>query len=178
MKRMLSAVISLLCMAASTTPAFAARFTQGVISAPSTQFYFDYTLTPPSTLFSPGSSFEITTNVCDYDTQIGYYCGLDTLTFYSELAGGGFSRLHGYLVGQGEPGRYFSSAMYTGDEQAPVFLPGSYAVSTGAGEGTFTISRATSAVPETGTWAMMVVGFGGVGVAIRKRKRLHLATSA
>lgn len=30
-----------------------------------------------------------------------------------------------------------------------------------------------AAVPEPGTWAMMLVGFGGMGVALRRRRRTH-----
>lgn len=30
----------------------------------------------------------------------------------------------------------------------------------------------TSAVPEPGTWALMLLGFGGMGVALRRRRRL------
>lgn len=34
---------------------------------------------------------------------------------------------------------------------------------------------AAAAVPEPGTWAMMLLGFGGIGVAMRKRRRtVHL----
>lgn len=33
-------------------------------------------------------------------------------------------------------------------------------------------------VPEPGTWAMMLLGFGGIGVAIRRRRRLTLAQIA
>ncbi len=29
----------------------------------------------------------------------------------------------------------------------------------------------TAAVPEPGTWALMLLGFGGVGVSIRRRRR-------
>lgn len=34
------------------------------------------------------------------------------------------------------------------------------------------------AVPEPGTWAMMLLGFGGIGVAMRRRRRLGLAQIA
>lgn len=35
-----------------------------------------------------------------------------------------------------------------------------------------------SAVPEPATWAMMLIGFGGVGVSLRRRKRLAFAQAA
>jgi hypothetical protein len=44
----------------------------------------------------------------------------------------------------------------------------------GAGDGGGTVSGNASfvqAVPEPATWAMMLVGFGGIGVAMRRRRR-------
>ncbi len=40
----------------------------------------------------------------------------------------------------------------------------------------FTIG--TSAVPEPATWAMMLAGFGGLGVAMRRRRRTQAAVAA
>jgi hypothetical protein len=37
---------------------------------------------------------------------------------------------------------------------------------------------ATPAVPEPGTWALMLLGFGGIGVVIRRRSPRHLAQVA
>ena len=37
---------------------------------------------------------------------------------------------------------------------------------------------ANGAVPEPATWAMMLVGFGGVGMAMRRRRRTMIAASA
>jgi TRAP-type C4-dicarboxylate transport system permease small subunit len=33
----------------------------------------------------------------------------------------------------------------------------------------------SSAVPELSTWAMMLVGFGGIGMAMRRRRHSALA---
>ena len=35
-----------------------------------------------------------------------------------------------------------------------------------------------SAVPEPGTWAMMLLGFGAIGVSMRRRKRVTIAQVA
>jgi hypothetical protein len=47
--------------------------------------------------------------------------------------------------------------------------------STGGGFADFKQLRLTTAsmtaVPEPGTWAMMLLGFGGLGVAMRRRRR-------
>jgi hypothetical protein len=46
-------------------------------------------------------------------------------------------------------------------------------------EGTFTLIPATaSAVPEPATWAVMLTGFGGLGVAMRRARRKLAATTA
>ena len=37
--------------------------------------------------------------------------------------------------------------------------------------GTLTVSNVTGAVPEPATWAMMIVGFGMAGAAMRRHKR-------
>lgn len=168
MNKVLVSIVAILCSVAYAVPAAAVRFTQGVISAPSTQFYFDYTLDPTPSLFKTGSSFDISTDVCDYNTATGFECSKDTLTFYSDAAGGGFSRLHGYLATETDAGRYLGSQMYGGAEDAPRFIPGGYVVSTNAGEGFFTVG---SAVPETKTWAMLLLGFGVVGTSLRRRRQ-------
>ncbi|WP_240047647.1 PEPxxWA-CTERM sorting domain-containing protein [Sphingomonas panacisoli] len=49
---------------------------------------------------------------------------------------------------------------------------GSTAGSTNNTVSTFTVSRATGAVPEPATWAMMLVGFGAVGGALRRRSKV------
>ena len=49
--------------------------------------------------------------------------------------------------------------------------------STGSLGGTVTIN-ATPAVPEPGTWAMMLMGFGAAGYAMRRRRRPVLAQMA
>ena len=55
---------------------------------------------------------------------------------------------------------------YTGLETAPVFVPGFYQEFIGQGNDyTVTIS-----VPEPATWAMMLVGFGVIGFAARRRQ--------
>lgn len=41
-----------------------------------------------------------------------------------------------------------------------------------------TISFATAGVPEPGTWALMLLGFGALGVALRRRSNVSAAASA
>lgn len=48
----------------------------------------------------------------------------------------------------------------------------------GAYSGTLSFSFAQRAVPEPGTWAMMLVGFGATGFALRRRNRRELTQIA
>ena len=69
--------------------------------------------------------------------------------------------------------------LFTGATEAPTFRLGTFAL-TGAcfnfcaddaGDFNLTISAAAAAVPEPATWALMILGFGGVGGLLRRRAR-------
>ena len=63
--------------------------------------------------------------------------------------------------------------LFTGSAASPIFNIGTFNLSGGfsSGASTLTISRAVvAAVPEPGTWAMMLLGFGAVGFAVRRRR--------
>ena len=71
---------------------------------------------------------------------------------------------------------------WTGDRQSP----GSFAFPTesyltygdqGIALVNFSIAQ-TNAVPEPATWAMMLIGFGGIGVSLRRRKRVMVPQAA
>lgn len=63
-------------------------------------------------------------------------------------------------------------SLFTGPASNPTFTLGTFNLSGGftAGPATLTISRAVAAVPEPGTWAMMLIGFGAIGFAVRRRR--------
>lgn len=71
---------------------------------------------------------------------------------------------------------YVGSALFTGPTSAPQFLRGSFALSGTGGTGTLTISEVGGAVPEPTTWAMMLLGFGFIGGAMRSAKRRQKVT--
>lgn len=63
--------------------------------------------------------------------------------------------------------------LFTGPASNPTFNTGIFNLSGGftAGPATLTITRAAvAAVPEPGTWAMMLIGFGAMGVSMRRRR--------
>jgi hypothetical protein len=66
------------------------------------------------------------------------------------------------------------SQYYTGDESAPTFITGTYTDQTSytgsSIPATVTITDVSS-VPEPAAWTLMLAGFGGLGGALRARRR-------
>ena len=50
------------------------------------------------------------------------------------------------------------------------FTPGTYTYTLGSGD-TLVIGGVASVVPEPGTWAMLALGLGGLGLTLRQRRR-------
>jgi hypothetical protein len=89
--------------------------------------------------------------------------GRDILYFYNLSQGGGLENAEDVFQITGDQ-------FYTGDESAPTFTLGTY---TGQYD---VISQqpatvAITAVPEPAAWTLMLVGFGGLGGALRARRR-------
>jgi hypothetical protein len=61
-----------------------------------------------------------------------------------------------------------SGAYFTGSLSDPTFVPGTYL---GANGESLTITDLTAAVPEPSTWAMMILGFCGLGLMAYRKKR-------
>ena len=63
---------------------------------------------------------------------------------------------------------YAGPQLYSGNENSPTMLTGVFAFS----NGTLSVTDVSSAaVPEPGTWAMMLFGFGAIGWSLRVRGR-------
>ncbi len=68
--------------------------------------------------------------------------------------------------------------LFSGSPSNPTFSLGTFNLtSIVSGNSTLTISRAVGAVPEPATWAMMLIGFGAIGMATRRRRSATLAVS-
>lgn len=69
--------------------------------------------------------------------------------------------------------------LYTGGEASPTFLAGTYQLSqfqTGQA-GTLVISNVAGAVPEPSTWALLTLGFGLTGAAMRRKASAKTSVS-
>jgi hypothetical protein len=67
--------------------------------------------------------------------------------------------------------QFFSAGgpqLYSGTTYNPTFLVGSFETRTGE----LSIAPVAAGVPEPGTWALMILGFGVAGVALRRRNTL------
>lgn len=106
-----------------------------------------------------------------YANVSGIYNGTSTsryIQFFNDTSYGGFNI---GFVGQGK-----GTMVYTGSTSDPVFTVGTFSLLPFAfgtsGGYTVTIKEVVAAaIPESATWAMMLVGFGMVGGAARYRRR-------
>ncbi len=108
----------------------------------------------PTPISTSGTAF-----VAGITNSTGQYAGRTTQSFYLLANGGLF-------------GNYFGPQVFTGTLAAPMFQTGTYAATFGnnaALAGIVTISDAAGAVPEPATWAMMILGMGAIGAAMRRR---------
>ena len=73
--------------------------------------------------------------------------------------------------------QFSSPTLFTGSPSDPTFLTGNFTlINPFFGNGTLNISPVVAAVPEPSTWAMMILGFCGLGfMAYRRRNNAMLA---
>lgn len=78
-----------------------------------------------------------------------------------------YNALYSGLLGPGGfeagPVGDFGSQIFSGNETAPVFSPGTYTLAFG--------TLLVTTVPEPGTWALMLIGLGGIGGVARFGRR-------
>lgn len=98
-------------------------------------------------------------------------------SFFNALNQGGVSILR---LNEADPQpRFFGPALFSGTTANPTFLTGIFLLSTQPRNVPTDVQnfdyqvvvRQVGAVPEPATWGMMLVGFGAVGMTLRRRRR-------
>lgn len=181
-----SAIALLACASAlvSTAPALAAvTYSSGATSVGSSGSY-TLSLTTDGTFGSLNSG-----NITDFSINISDVGGSLTLTpgnagfliggglsatdtgLFFDYSSGGYALFQNPSPGSGQNFLCFASLICGGYSGATNLLVGSdySTVSTTAYQGTVQIGSVNGAVPEPATWAMMLLGFGGIGLAVRRR---------
>jgi hypothetical protein len=109
----------------------------------------------------------------------------DVFAFLAEGAGGGFNTFAFISLAPAGPPDFdipygvelSGPQLFTGTVDAPIFRLGTFALTDAcssfcaADVGDFTLTISAAAVPEPGIWAMMILGFAGVGGLLRARAR-------
>lgn len=159
------AAAATMSFAALATPASATPllFDFSSLVGPSSDFSFIIDSSPAVTNAS-GDGFDVedvdlTFGASHYDQTITFY----TTSDFGGLFSSGFFDLYGPQV-------------FTDPTSAPAFAPGTFELANAAGAEAGTLTISTAAVPEPATWAMMILGFGAVGIAMRRSKKV-LATA-
>ena len=139
-------------------------------------------LTPPSATFgndgvgAAGSATAAFTNTFTFVTPTGFNISNGTLST-SALGGSNIDFTSAFLNGTAftltapgtfEFGSLANTALVTGGTNT-LTISG-FNTGDGAYSGTLTFA-AVSSVPEPATWAMMLLGFGAMGVSVRRRRR-------
>jgi hypothetical protein len=124
-----------------------------------------FTLNSSPSPSSTGSNYFDLTNVAA--TYNGGPATFSNLYFYTSSGDGGlFAQLSG-----GGGVNLGGAQLFTGTIASPTFSLGTFALSDDGFFSTkysLTISAA-AAVPEPGTWAMMLLGFGAIALTVRRR---------
>lgn len=69
--------------------------------------------------------------------------------------------------------QFNAPTLFTGSPANPTFLTGSFTlINPFFGNGQLTISPIAAAVPESATWAMMILGMGAIGFAMRRSQKV------
>jgi len=102
-----------------------------------------------------------------------FFDALNNNLSFTYTAGAGDPALHYVVVKQSNGFALFydSNPIVAGSFNLSTYFPNN----PGWSHITF-FNTGTGAVPEPGTWAMMLLGFGGMGVALRRRRKLTRIT--
>jgi hypothetical protein len=137
---------------------------------------------PPTAVFSPSVTTVDGNTDLFYEFELGSAMTLSAASFTNSAVPGSafaFSSVTVYknTSGYGANGGSQVFTPYTSGQQLTAnLMAGKYTIDVkGTATGTSTVGSSfvftTPAVPEAATWAMMLVGFGGIGGALRSSRR-------
>jgi PEP-CTERM motif len=163
-------------LAAFASPASATVFDFKLTGTDSASFRIDTSKQPDSfTLANPAFNF----GRFEYDNVSGTFNGVAGIAASISFAEGPFLspfQITGSSLGFAQ---FIGPVVYSGSTSDPQFLTGSFHFTNPffRKDDTLTIS-AVGGVPEPSTWAMIILGFGGMGLlSLRHRSRRALATA-
>lgn len=152
-------------VALSISPAYAATF---LFTAPGVVLSFNLPDSPAPSFAVPGQGFIAPSTVGTFNANPQTFASITFLNASYNLQPG----ISGGFSYDGSVANVFNGLqLYTGSEGAPTFVNGTYALtqySTNA-PGLLVISGVAGAVPEPSVWALLIVGFGLTGAAMRRR---------
>ena len=133
----------------------------------------------PTNFFSPGlyaaglivnPLADATGIVGDFTTATpAFHAGALTPTTFGGFNGAGFNA--GYGCAPGDPGPCVANPLQLTGRDGVAYLFGFTSGDRAGGSGSATLT----ALPEPATWAMLLAGFGGVGLMARSRRRMDVA---
>jgi hypothetical protein len=161
-----SGIATALCAAAllASTPASATIINFTVTGDDTASWSIDDTVAPS---FVDADTFVYSADM----TVNGTPTGIVGITFYDDAFSGGI-----YGGGFG----FLSPQLFSRPTSSPTFLLGTFnAIGFPDDSRSYTVTiSAEGGVPEPSTWAMMLVGFGGIGYSMRARRRKMLPQAA
>lgn len=171
MKKLLQSALAMLLLIGAG-PTFAAVYlfdldqcTTAVCTSTNAQVAsFTLPSSPAESGFSTGNYFYIDNVPMTYNGSAQVY----DVAFYAAPTGG-LEIYNGATTILFAESQFSDDQVYTGPESAPTFVPDTYLLQNAAAT-TFYRLTITETVPEPATWLMMILGFGGVGVALRRQR--------
>jgi hypothetical protein len=138
-----------------------------VLTAPNDDFSPNYTWaidsSPTPATSDPDFSFTVDGVVVSGDRPVFGHFVLIPTTFTFYFGDDGFQ---GFDFGGGAES-YFGPQLFTGTVAAPTFKLGTFDLEH---EASVTISGPPVAAPEPASWGLMLLGFGGLGGVLRRRR--------
>lgn len=155
------ALLAAAALAVAAAPAHAVLLNYTLTGARTATFGIDSNPVPVYSF--AGSAFGVNT--------VGPSTGIPTgsqLAFFTRKADGGFSLslASGYI--------FDGPQLFTGLVTAPTLRKGTFALTGSVDKQASTLS-VTGPVPEPGVWAMLIAGFGLVGIGLRQRRASLIA---